>query len=145
MKKIICSLLVATILLTSCRYPEGNGASLRSPEYRIKNTWILQHTYLNGTEIKETVVYANQPGSYYQISYGGVFEVTTLVNNVIKSTFSGKWQLENNSKDLYLNFVLVDRTYNYTASIKYLSSSEMRYEYTDEDGNKWRLIFSSVY
>ena len=62
MKKIIYSVLVISIALTSCKYEEGPGISLRSKRDRVSNEWLVKeykYTQKDSSEKDRTSFYNN--------------------------------------------------------------------------------------
>ncbi|MDD4395298.1 MAG: hypothetical protein PHQ33_05380 [Bacteroidales bacterium] len=143
-KNILRALLLLLVLATtSCRYEEGPYVSFISPENRIVGYWELSHVKLNGNEITTSSNPANQVGNYYAFFIERMLSVTTIINQVRMESVSGYWEFSDNEKELIVNFVLANKTYSYIAKIKLLSSKELIYEYTDENGDSWRLQFDN--
>jgi len=143
-KTVLSAILIATAILgTSCRYDEGPGISIYSPEYRIIGSWQLNHCYLNGTEVDSTAYTANNSGNYYYIYADYVMSVMAYYNGEIRQSTFGTWYLQNDSKELVLSFTLLGKRYSYTADVKKLTRKELNFEYDDADGNHWRLELGS--
>lgn len=141
MKKI--TLFIVTVLLfASCRYEEGPGISFRSPEYRLIGYWQLLLIEKNGVEYTETDEIANKLGNYYAFFYDGILDVETYQDGIARMSYYGYWAFENNENNVIVDFSLLNKRYTYSAEIKKLSYNSLIYEYTDEDGNSWRLRFS---
>lgn len=139
-KSILLALLIATAILgTSCRYDEGPGISIYSPEYRIIGSWQINHCYLNDTEVDSSAYTANNVGSYFYIYADYVLNVMTYYNGEIRQSTVGTWYLKNKYKQLEINFTLLGKRYSYTADVKKLTRKELNFEYDDVDGNHWRL------
>ncbi len=137
-------LFAAVVLLfTSCRYEEGPGISFRSPETRIVSVWNLQNVELNGMPIDSTDHYGNQPGNSYTIYYNGKLIVNALINGELRSSDYGDWAFTQGQRDVEMYYVLKNRKYEYLADIKKLTYGQLLYEYTDENGDHWRLTFYS--
>ena len=141
MKKFLLSISLVCLLLTSCI----------SPETRIVSLWELTTVLLNDKVIFETDIYPNTPGTWYSFFDGNMLAVTIFIkkdgNIERRESYTGSWRLENKNKEVVINFTLIDRTYNYTASVKKLTNKQFIYEYYDKDKNHWRfeMISKSVY
>ncbi len=134
-------LLVLVSFFCSCRYEEGPGVSFRSPETRIVGLWKLQGVELNGALIDSTSRHGNQPGNIFNIDYNGDLVVYAIIDEESRRSDYGEWFFMNNSKDLEVFYVIKNQTYQYLANITKLSYEELRYEYTDENDDHWKLTF----
>lgn len=145
MKKVLfCCLWVAIALsAASCRYEEGPFISFRSSEERLVGYWKLVTVYKNGDRIDSTEVLPNNPGNYYAFFIERMISVTALDNNVWYESVYGGWDFEDKNKEMYIKFLLKNKTYEYTAVIKRLTRDKLIYEYDDEKGNHWRCEFDS--
>ena len=139
-KKSILLIFSALFLFTSCRYEDGPFLSFYTPEKRLITTWSLQKVYRNGEQTTTPEWYANQIGTYYTFHAYGPLVVTTYHNGTLRESYTGSWQFQNNEKELKINFILLDVSYSYIAKIKKLSKTDLEYEYTDINGNLWRLV-----
>ncbi len=141
MKKFAIICIFLSVVLGSCKYEEGPFISVREAEARMVGVWELGKVYKNGIEQTETVtgLSANRPGSYYTFYYEGMLSVTAIVNGNIRESNQGFWNFQNNEKEIKVEFQLPGEDYLYEAEIKRLTMSELRYEYTDSDGNLWRF------
>ena len=144
MKKIIILLAVAVVCCTACRYEEGPGISFVAPEYRIVGNWIVEKVFLNGDQISEPESIANKPGNYYLFYDDGIMQVNTLNEGTIRYSYYGYWRFQNNSKEVVIDFNLMNQKYYYVATIKKLTKKEMFYEYDDTRGNHWRLELTCI-
>ncbi|MBP1672576.1 MAG: hypothetical protein H6Q25_391 [Bacteroidetes bacterium] len=139
MKKFALSCIAICLLLTGCKYDEGPFISLREAETRLVGVWELINVYKNG-EIPETVPYAAyKPGTYYTFYFDYLMSVTAIVNNNVRESTQGFWRFLDNEKNLEVQFQLPGESYFYEAQIKRLTMSELRYEFTDDEGNVWRF------
>jgi len=141
MKKLFVMVAVA-LLFASCEE--------LSPEYKLISSWTLNSVYLNDQDIttdSTNTVYANCSGAFYTFYSDPIMVVTNLVNGVARDSFRGSYALEKKGtqKILHVDFLFVDRIYKYSANIEKLTTNELKYTYTDEDNNRWRLEFSSYY
>jgi hypothetical protein len=123
-----------------------------TPEYKIIGSWKLNRVYLNDQEIAadSTDVYANRSGAFYTFLSDPVMEVTVLINGMARDSYRGNYKMLKKKKHgktniLEVDFLLVDRIYKYSADIEKLNRNELKYSYTDEENNHWRLEFSSYY
>lgn len=139
MRKIIAILAILVFSITACRYEEGPFLTVYTPEQRLIRTWTLQGMEKNGKEVTSSIWTANKIGAYYYFAAYGNLIVTTIVNGELREGYTGSWTFQNNSKELKLDFFLIDVHYTYTARIKKLTTTELIYEYTDVNGDKWRL------
>ena len=139
MKRIIILLALTVVCCTACRYKEGPGISFVAPEYRMMGTWNLEKVFLNGEQITETEYLANVPNTYYIFDLDGIVDVVFFYNNAMQSAVYGKWNFQNNCKELVMDFQLKTQKYYYVATIKKLSKKELIYEYDDIHGSHWRL------
>ncbi len=125
---------------TACRYDEGPFLSFYSPTQRLVNTWSLQKAFCNGEQISNSDDLALQLGTFYAFHAYGPLVVTTYYNDMMRESYSGSWKFIENDKKLKIQFQLIDNSYNYTANIKKLSRTDLIYEYSDNNGNNWRLV-----
>lgn len=140
---LIITLVMAALAigLSSC-YPEPSF-DIHSPEYRMIGTWQLERTYLNGERIDSTNYYANMPGTYYYVYADHILNVVAFHNGEYRQSTFSTWVLRNKNKELEIDFTILGRRYNYTATIKKLSCNQLCYEYDDANGNHWRLELAS--
>ena len=128
-------------VFVSCRYEEPS-ASLKSPENRLIGYWVLQETYLNGTAVDTSIYDANVPEiTYYLFYYYGPLSVTSFINKAQVESKLGSWELIDKNRNLNIFLVLYNKTYNYKARIVKLSDKELKYRYSDPQGNEWTLHF----
>lgn len=139
MKKFAFICIVLAVVLSGCKYEEGPFISIREAEARMVGVWELVNVYKNGVEQTETELSANRPGSYYTFYYEGMLSVTAIVNGNIRESNQGFWNFQNNEKEIKVEYQLPGEDYLYEAEIKRLTMSELRYEYTDNEGNLWRF------
>jgi hypothetical protein len=150
MKKILfyfCALMLFTTLFTSCRYEEGPYISFLSPETRLVGYWEVGKVLRNGEEYTETSDLAHQKGSYYSFYIERMLEVEAIKDNYLQKSVTGAWDFQNHEKEIYMMFTIQNKKYSYTARIKRLTKYDLEYEYTDENGDVWRMIMNnrSVY
>jgi len=139
MKRLVIVCVALCLIFSGCKYDEGPFITIREAETRLVGVWELVNVYKNGDKIITTDISANKPGTYYYIYFDYILSVTAIVNGNVRSSNQGFWKFENNEKELLIQFQLPGETYAYQAEIKKLTMSELRYEYTDEDGNIWRF------
>ena len=139
MKKLALFCIVLSAVLSGCKYDEGPIISFREAEARRVGVWELGKVYKNGVLQTETELSANRPGSYYTFYYESMLTVTAVVNGNIRQSNRGYWYFQNNEKEIKVEFQLPGEDYLYEANIKRLTMSELRYEYSDIDGNLWRF------
>jgi hypothetical protein len=139
MKKIVTLCIAICLLLIGCKYDEGPFISLREAETRLVGVWELVNVYKNGEQITETEISACQPGTYYTFYFDYLLAVTAIIDGNIRQSNQGFWRFQDNEKQLEVDFQLPGETYLYQAEIKRLTMSELRYEFTDDDGNLWRF------
>lgn len=143
MKRSIFYSLILLMALTSvsCRYAEGPFLSFINPEERLVGYWKLDAVYLNDTKIDSSDVLPNNPGCYYAFFTERMVSVSALQGSTYYESMYGEWALQNHEKELYVNYVLRNKRYTYTAVIKKLSRKNLIYEFYDEYGDKWRFEF----
>ena len=143
MKRSIFYSLILLMALTSvsCRYAEGPFLSFINPEERLVGYWKLDAVYLNDTKIDSSAVLPNNPGCYYAFFTERMVSVSALQGSTYYESMYGEWALQNHEKELYVNYVLRNKRYTYTAVIKKLSRKNLIYEFYDEYGDKWRFEF----
>ena len=143
MKKIAFSILILLVAFTSvsCRYDEGPYISFINPEERLVGYWKLDAVYLNDNKIDSTDVLPNKPGCYYAFFTERMVSVSALQGTTYYESMYGEWALQNHEKELYVNFVLRNKRYTYTAEIRKLSKKILIYEFYDDQGDKWRFEF----
>ena len=141
MKKLLYIFCITALLFTACRYEEPS-ASVQKPEYRLTGYWLLQDTKLNGNSVDTSIYDANIPQmNYYAFYHYGPFAVTSIINNALVESKTGNWQLVDKDRNLEMFFVLYNKTYRYKAQIIKLSNKELKYRYTDPQGDVWTLHF----
>ncbi|MDL2297409.1 hypothetical protein LJC68_10080 [Bacteroidales bacterium OttesenSCG-928-B11] len=142
MKKNILILVVAALFLGGCRYEEG-VINFNSPENRLVGEhWQLQTVRKNGDKITEAPNDALQLYNYYTFYYAGPMSVTHFTETGMRLESSrGEWSFEDKNKKIYVFFTLRNRNYTYTATIVKLSGKELKYRYTDNNGDEWTLEF----
>ncbi len=143
MKRIISIIILCSfvgITFSGCRYEEGPGISFKKPEDRIQGYWLLERVFKNGEQVIKVDEPANKVSNYYAFFFDGYLAVTAYDNGTTRESPTGKWLFQNGEKNLKMDFVLMGKHYMYEARIKKLSDQELRYEYTDEEGNEWRLV-----
>ncbi len=150
MKKIAFYSLLLFLVVTSvsCRYAEGPYMSFVSPEVRLVGYWKLDAVYCNDTKMDSTDVLPNNPGCYYAFFTERMVSVSALQGTTYYESMYGEWALVNHEKELFVNFVLRNKRYTYTAVIKKLSKKILVYEFYDDKGDKWRFEFftrSNIY
>ena len=141
MKRLYYIFCIIIPIFASCRYEEP-VINFQKPEERLVGYWLLQETQLNGKSVDTSIYNANIPSmNYYSFYYYGPFSVTSFINNSIVESKSGSWELVD--KDRYLNIFLIlyNKTYNYKAKIIKLSNRELKYRYSDSQGDEWTLHF----
>ena len=92
-------------------------------------------------KIDSTDVLPNKPGCYYAFFTERMVSVSALQGTTYYESMYGEWALQNHEKELYVNFVLRNKRYTYTAVIKKLSRKILVYEFYDDHGDKWRFEF----
>ena len=141
MKKLFYIFCTAMLVFTSCRYDEPSF-SFQSPENRLVGYWQLDETYLNGEKVDTSIYNANIPtNTYYSFHYHGPLLVTSKINNVNVESRWGSWEFVNKNRDLNIFLILYNKTYNYKADIIKLSNKELKYKYSDPQGDEWTLHF----
>lgn len=148
MKKFAIYLILAVMAVctVACRYDEGPFLSFRKPEERIVGYWKLKEVYRNGEQITESseVSLPHQPGSYYAFFTERMMSVSALKDSTLwKESDNGAWDFENNCKDVWIWFIMNNRTYEYQANIKKLTRDELIYEFNDAYEDHWRFVFES--
>jgi hypothetical protein len=138
--KVVSISLFLVLLLSACRYENGPFISLYSPEKRLINTWTVQKVFRNEVATSNPEYLANQLGTYYGFHAYGTLVVNCYYEGTFRESYTGSWKFFDNYKKIEIQFLLLDVSYKYTAKIKKLSRSELEYEYTDDNGVKWRLI-----
>ena len=131
MKPYIYFLIVILFLGISCQKQAIN---------RLEGYWHLQRVTQCDT-VPKTFLPGDNPGNYYAFFKDNTLSVTYVEENSKIESFQGKWALENHSKNLVINFLLIGKRYNRTYTVKKLNKSEMRLEYTDTNGDKWKYLF----
>lgn len=137
---IICVLLIGISLFCTSCYDESAKIN---PEYRIIGAWHLSHTYLNGESTDTASYLAFRPGTYFDIYADHILNVMVYHNGQIRESTFSTWQLLNNNDNLALDFSVLGRHYQFTATIKKLTRKELIFEYDDAEQNHWRLEFYS--
>ena len=76
-----------------------------------------------------------------------MLEVEAIKDNYLQKSVTGAWDFQNHEKEIYMMFTIQNKKYSYTARIKRLTKYDLEYEYTDENGDVWRMIMNnrSVY
>ena len=143
MKKIAFYSLLLFLCVTSvsCRYAEGPYLSFVNPEERLVGYWKLDAVYCNDTKMDSTDVLPNNPGCYYAFFTERMVSISALQGSTYYESMYGEWALMNHEKELFVNFVLRNKRYTYTAVIKKLSKKILIYEFYDAKGDKWRFEF----
>ena len=131
--------LLLLVSVASCRYAEGPYLSFVNPEERIVGYWKLDAVYQNDNKIDSTDILPNNPGCYYAFFTERMVSVSALQGSTYYESMYGEWALQNHEKELYVNYVLRNKRYTYTAVIKKLSKKILIYEFYDDKGDKWRF------
>ena len=137
--KRIALLLFATLLFCGCRYEESSW-SIYSPDERIVGDWRLMVVEKNGQVSVDSIApLGNKHWNYHFFYIDQQFSVTTTQNSALISSVRGDWSLGNKYRDLTVFYVLDNQRFSYTAQIVKLSNKELKYRYTDANGDKWYL------
>ena len=140
MKKLFYVFCITMLAFVSCRYEEGIG--IGDPEERLAGYWLLQETHLNGKPVDTSIYNANIPHmNFYAFFYYGPLSVTSFINNAMVESKSGSWKLVDKKRNLEIFLLLYNKTYNYKAKIVKLSNKELKYKYSDPQGDEWMLHF----
>lgn len=139
MKKFAIICIVLGFIFCGCKYDEGPFISLREAETRIAGVWELVNVYKNGEKITTSEFSAHTPGTYYTFYFDSMMSVTAIVNGNIRQSNQGYWYFKENEKMINIEFQLPGEHYMYDATIKKLTMSELRYEFTDQEGDVWRF------
>ena len=133
---ILLLLLSLAFMMTSCE----------KPELRIVGVWELQNVIKNGTtytKLEDIDHIGNKPTNYYNFGFGGNLVVNTYdsIDEVYAASVTGYWLLSNKNKDLEVSYTISHKNFRYVANIIKLSKKELKYEYTDNNNDKWELQF----
>ena len=123
---------IAAIVCTSCE-------NLFSIEYRIVGSWQVSHTYLNDVEIDSTEYIGYAPQTYYYIYADHVMSVMARYGNEYRESSFAFWVADQKNKTVNFQYTFFGKEYDFTASILKLTKSELLIEFTDEEGNRWKL------
>lgn len=127
---------IAAIVCTSCE-------NLFSIEYRIVGSWQVSHTYLNDVEIDSTEYIGYAPQTYYYIYADHVMSVMARYGNEYRESSFAFWVADQKNKTVNFQYTFFGKEYDFTANILKLTKSELLIEFTDEEGNRWKLqLFS---
>ena len=123
---------IAAIVCTSCE-------NLFSIEYRIVGSWQVSHTYLNDVEIDSTEYIGYAPQTYYYIYADHVMSVMARYGNEYRESSFAFWVADQKNKTVNFQYTFFGKEYDFTANILKLTKSELLIEFTDEEGNRWKL------
>lgn len=138
-----CLFVLMAVSFTSCKYDEGPFLSFRTAEERLVGYWKLANVQKNGVDMDSTELIANNPGCYYAFFSERMISVSALDGTLWRESEYGSWDFQNRNKELYVNFLLKNKRYAYTAVIKRLTRDQLIYEYYDAYNNLWRFEFES--
>ena len=127
---VLCG--IAAIFCTSCE-------NLFSIEYRIVGSWQVSHTYLNDVEIDSTEYIGYAPQTYYYIYADHVMSVMARYGNEYRESSFAMWVADQKNKTVNYQYTFFGKEYDFTASILKLTRSELLIEFTDDEGNRWKL------
>lgn len=123
---------IAAIVCTSCE-------NLFSIEYRIVGSWQVSHTYLNDVEIDSTEYLGYAPQTYYYIYADHVMSVMARYGGEYRESSFAMWVADQKNKTVNFQYTFFGKEYDFTAKILKLTKSELLIEFTDEEGNRWKL------
>lgn len=112
---------------------------LFSLEYKIVGMWQVSHTYLNGESIDSTNYFGYAPGTYYYMYADHVMAVRALYNGEYRESTFATYILDTKARTVTFNYTIYGRKYNFTAYIDRLTKKEFFIEFTDKNGDHWRL------
>lgn len=131
----ICVVLlvgITAVLCTSCE-------NLFSIDYRIVRSWQVSHTYLNGEEIDSTEYIGYAPKTFYYIYADHVMSVMARYGGEYRESSFAFWVADQKNKTVNFQYTFFGKEYDFTAKILKLTKSELLVEFTDEEGNRWKL------
>jgi hypothetical protein len=140
MKKTIFGITVLVLVLTGCRYEEGNA--LTSVEKRIRGMWSISSVYKNDEKTDtESPTVVEAKNSTYEFFKSKILTINYLDNNILCQS-SGSWEFGEKKKTIELT--LINQYYPMSRSYEIIKfkNKELKVRFTDDDGTKWALVLS---
>ncbi|MDR1757604.1 MAG: hypothetical protein LBR51_01405 [Bacteroidales bacterium] len=140
--KAIFVICLMSFLCSGCRYPEYSW-SLDHPEDRIIGIWQLQNIKKNGEDMPDSETRAALcRDAYYRFEYANILIVTVYDENLSPTqSVKGSYVFFDNYKKLNIDFRLQNKEYQYEARIIKFSDHQLKYTYTDSQGDNITLDF----
>ena len=138
MKKIVCLLILASMIAGCKKYEDGPSISFASKKSRIEGKWEIEKVFINGTEDTSHLnskpeIKFTKDGSF---TYSSVNPYTSAVN-----VYDGNWEFKDQKKQLLLS---LNNGYNGETTyqlwtITLLKKDKIHLEMIDYDYIEWWL------
>lgn len=129
MKKLFLSLIIVTMVVSSCtNYEDGPGISIIPKTMRLTREWSPEKKFKN--DVEQTLS-TSEADDYIEFTKENDFAVV-FVDGATETRAEGTWQWRNDHQDIEVNYTWSIFSMNETYTIKRLTTKELWYSYTDD-------------